>query len=435
MLRMKINSIYNSMFLIWCMVVMEPHAALAQSEIRLTNKVYTSIVCENNYQLMAASAMVDAANTNVDVVRKDLLPLFDFSLSDRYFDERVTPEGLPTVRNNFYNLGFNLSQNLYSGGMVQKNKKLAEIYAKEAAAGRDFTENEILHLANITYWTAISAKEELGIWIEYRKRFKRFYNTIEDRVNEAIVGKNELLTTKVQLNEIDLQILNTEKTAEVAVLNLKRLAGLPVDGEVVLLDSIIINESLPDTSNVFQLALQNRPEVQQLRQQVLASEQKEKMAAAKYAPSFSVSLGGNYSSGLIEEKDGDFHYNVLAKASVPITRWGKKRDEKSMQKYYTKSANDQLQDMEVNIRYDIEKAYYNLQQSIRQVNLSREAAQDARDNLQIYIDRYDEGLSSIVEVTEAQIFLQQALVLLFTYRTNYQFSLIEYDRALGNMSQ
>lgn len=415
------------------MLVMFAGLVKAQDVSRFSADIYRQMVVDNNYLIMAAEASVEAANLTVDATRKDLYPSLDFIGSNRYFDEKVTPEGIPTLRQNFFNLGLNLSQNIYSGGIIQKNKTLAEIYAVEAMAGKDVTENDILYLASLTYWTAVSSKEELWIWKEYRSRFEDFYKTVKDRVEEAIVSKNELLTTQVQLNEIGLQILQAEKTLQIAKLNLKKLACLPADRQITLIDSIIINNTLPDTINVLEEALNQRPEVKLMKQQVLAGEQKEKIAGAKYGLNLGVSLGGNYSNGILEKPDGDFHYNVLATASVPIVRWGKKRDERSIQRFNTQSVRQQLREQEIGIEFDIAGAYYSLEQSIKQVKLSRQAVQEARENLGIYIDRYDEGLASIVEVTEAQTFLQNAIILLFKYRTNYQLSLIEYDRALGEL--
>lgn len=405
-----------------------------QDTTMLSEELYKIQVLENNYRILAAMADVEAANSQIEVSKRDLYPSLDFVGSNLYFDDRVTPEGFPALRKNFFSLGVQLSQNIYSGGLVQKNKRLAEIYAEEAMAGKELTESDILYLASITYWTAVSAKEELEIWKEYRKRFEDFLKTISDRVEEGIVSKNELLTTQVQLNEIDLQILQAEKTMEISKLNLKKLANIRVDQEVTLLDSIYIRRVVPDTTNVFEEAMQRRPEVKMLRQQVLAGEQMEKIIGARYAPSIGVSVGGNYSNGIIERPDGDIHYNIRATASLPIVRWGKKKNEKLVQQYYTQSAKERLLEQELDVQYDIAEAFYNLQQSVKQVTLSRTAAEEARENLRIYVDRYDEGLASIVEVTEAQTFLQNAIVSLFNYRTQYRFSLIEYDKALGRLN-
>jgi outer membrane protein TolC len=415
-----------------CLVLLAG-AVNAQDVSSLSENTYKQTVVKNNYLIMAAEASLQAANKNIDAIRKDLYPSLDFFGTNRYFDERVTSEGMPTLRQNFFSVGLNLYQNVYSGGIVRKNKKLAEIYAAEAMAGKELTKNDMLYLASLTYWTAVSAKEELGIWKAYRGRFAEFYKTVNDRVEEGIASKNELLTTQVQLNEIDLHILQAEKTLQVAKLNLKKLACLPADMDINLIDSIIINTTLPDTVNILEEALTKRPEVKLLEQQVLAGEQKEKIAAAKYGLNLGVSLGGNFSNGLVEKPDGDFHYNVMATASWPIVRWGKKRDEMTVQNFYTQSVRQQLREQELGVKFDIAEAYFNLEQSIKQVTLSMQATVEARENLRIYVDRYDEGLASIIEVTEAQTFLQNAIILLFKFRANYQLNLIEYDQATGRL--
>ena len=85
----------------------------AQVANHFSENVYKQTVVENNYLILAAEASVEAATSTVAATRKELYPSLDFVGSNRYFDEKVTPEGMPTLRQNFFNVGLNLFQNVY----------------------------------------------------------------------------------------------------------------------------------------------------------------------------------------------------------------------------------------------------------------------------------------------------------------------------------
>ncbi|MEJ2003686.1 MAG: TolC family protein [Cyclobacteriaceae bacterium] len=403
-----------------------------QQFYRFDEEEYVRMVLDSNYNIQSARWNVEAAGEEVRSVRKDLYPAIDLDFFNIYSEREVTNEGMPVLRQDFYKAGVGIGQNLYSGGIVRRQIELAEIFLQESLSDQEITENEILYLAKLKYWTVVSAMEQMAIWQEYRRRYEEFYQTIVDRVEASIVSKNEQLTAHVQLEQINLQILDIERTSELAMFEMKRLAKLNTADSLILGDSIIIS-TVPAEIIDPSAALSKRPEIMLMEKRLEASMQLERIISSSYAPSIGVGLDYFYTNGILDQPDGDFNYNITARATLPLIRWGKKKNELAMQKAYSQAAQFQLDDQIQNVRFDVAKSQYKLEQSVRQVNLARQAAYEARENLQIYINRYDEGLASIVEVTEAQTFLQDALLLLFRYRTEYQFNLIELERAQGEL--
>lgn len=405
----------------------------AQDNIEFSYDDYQQMVLDSNLQIQAAQSEVEASLYRIEANKRNYLPAIELNAMDIYNNHHSNTDGDLYLKENIFSVNLQATQTIYAGGMVKKNVELAKIMNEAAMAGRDLTAYEISYMSALTYWRAISAKEQLNAWYDYIDTFNEFYATIESKVEDQLLGRNELLIAKVQLNDVKQKVLDAEKQLETSKLNIKQLASLPSDINITLKDSIIISTTSPDSINAYMTALNARPEITYLEKQVEANVQKEKLAKAPYLPSVGAQAQGSYANGLLNTSNGGTYYALTVKATVPITQWGKKKQEVAAQRMMTESAQLNLDDQKIKLEYEIRNAFYNVGQSQKQVVFAEEAVEDALENLDIYYDRYNEGISSIEAVTEAQTFLQQAIILLYNYRLGYQFNVIEYKKATGQL--
>ena len=84
-----------------------------------------------------------------------------------------------------------------------------------------------------------------------------------------------------------------------------------------------------------------------------------------------------------------------------------------------------------NIRLEVRQSYFNLISSQKQMNFAADALTNAQKNVEVMLDRYNEGLSSVLEVLDAQTYWQKSY---FNYiQAKYELNLAysQYQRALG----
>lgn len=410
-----------------------------QELLDMSHAEYQQLVLDNNLQIQSADSKVEASEYRIKANKKDFLPAISLDASNTYNNHNLT-DGVDlgngqqiALRENILGVNLKATQVIYAGGLVRKNVELAEIMNEAAQAGRALTVQEISFMSSLTYWRAVSAKEQLDAWYEYTILFEDFYKNIEAKVEDQLLAKNELLIAKVKFNDVKQQVLNAENQLEIAKYNLKKLAGLSSDATISTNDTIVILPTLTDNSNDYISSMDTRPEIQLLEKEVEANMQKEEIIKAPYLPSVGAQAQGSYGNGLLQGSDANMYYVVALKATIPITQWGKKKQEVNMQKMNTLSAEQQLEDEKINLEYAIKTSFYNVEQAVKQVNLANEAVDDAYSNLEVYLDRYDEGLSSIEAVTEAQTFYQEAIIKLYYQRLNYKFNLVEYKKATGQL--
>jgi len=156
-------------------------------------------------------------------------------------------------------------------------------------------------------------------------------------------------------------------------------------------------------------ALSRRPEMQMAETNIGVQQSAARMANARYLPSLSVGVDGNYSSpGYDFRADLDPNYSVYAKLSVPIFEWGKRRHTRNKGRYQVDIARERCMQVADGLRLEVETARCNYQQAMEQVRLTESSLRKAAESETLALDKYREGSVSIVEVINAQLYHLEA---------------------------
>ncbi len=91
----------------------------------------------------------------------------------------------------------------------------------------------------------------------------------------------------------------------------------------------------------------------------------------------------------------------------------------------------EYQKLEDIITLEVNSAVYNVEQSRQKVELTDNSLLKARENLQLLTNQYREGLASVVEVINAQIFWQNAYLSNIEARYEYMLDITDYNKAIG----
>ena len=89
---------------------------------------------------------------------------------------------------------------------------------------------------------------------------------------------------------------------------------------------------------------------------------------------------------------------------MPLIYFGKKGKEVEASRIRNQIAVYQLDKTQDLVTLEINQARYALEESVSKVKLTQNSILQADENLDLITDRYNEGLSPIVDVLNAQIF-------------------------------
>ncbi|SMG08167.1 outer membrane protein [Marivirga sericea] len=251
-------------------------------------------------------------------------------------------------------------------------------------------------------------------------------NAIQDQKNqlERIKGfvltglrpQADALAQKATLDQLELSFIETENTY---LLDKARLAQtLQLD----LLEEYEVSEAFGSASTsleayqlseLFELAIQNRSDLQQLDLQRQATNKNIDLLKSNYLPTLSAfyQYGTQYSSlnslG-ISEQLFDLYPNNTVGLNLSIPLFSNYVNKSRVATAQVELANSRLdvEDLKRSIFQDVQNAYLNFNAAIKRVEVSESALNSAQEAYKMQNERYAEGIANLSELSIAQ----QALI-------------------------
>lgn len=401
---------------------------------------YRQMAVDYQQQIKMAQSDLAGAESMVEAAKSDFLPKLDLYGNYAYLGVPIqlapNASGDPGAElQNRYSLDLGLFQPILTGGYLKNTKNAALSQAEVMRSYVNLNEQEVMANSDAFYWNAVTKKEVNKVYMLYRDAIGEFLKVIQDRVDEEVVGMNELYKTKVRYNDAVYNVIKSSKEFKISVMKLNRLVGLPVNTEADIADSLLAINWVKTDLNLTDKAIQQRPEINVLENKISMNEFNEKITASQYNPQFGVGVGGNWgapSPGL--STDPAFNYNLQATLAIPVFYWGKKKEEVFASRQVTEVTKLEMEHTKDMITLEVETSYFNLQQTQQQLDFAINALVNAQNNVDVMLDRYFEGLSSVLEVLDAQLDWQKTYFNYTQAKQELNFAYTSYQRAMGELS-
>ena len=129
--------------------------------------------------------------------------------------------------------------------------------------------------------------------------------------------------------------------------------------------------------------------------------------------------------------DPVYNTSFVAGVNIPIVRWGKKKQEVKKEMSLAQAKTYELQEIKDKVTLEVHSTNYQLEETIIRKELTKASLEKAVTNLDIMTDRYLEGLSSILEVLDAQLYWQRAFREMLDARLLYKMAIAYHKKAIG----
>jgi len=412
-------------------------ATSLQAQKVLTIKQCREIAIVTNPNIKQSEQEIQAAQSAVNANKKDYLPQLDVSGQYQYILEptaMIINGNKQEADNGQYNITSSLVQNIYKGGTIRKMNELSGYELNLTENNKASVEDEILYLTELRFWESIYQKELLNLADSYKKVIDTLVNVVKNKVEGELVNRSDLLLVEVIQNDVELLIMKVSDDHQISLMELKKAIGIKIDYPISLEGSLGTLTAYSNEKNL-NFALDNRPEMAAQKELINIQEINIGLTSAKYQPSISagvVPTWGAPSTDLTND-DADFNTTLMVGLSIPVVRWGKKKQEVNQQKFLKNAEEFRLEDLVNQISLEVRSADYQLKESTKRVELTSQSLVKAEENLQVMTDRYIEGLTSILEVLDAQIYWHDAFKNLLDAQRYYQASLSSYKKAIGSI--
>ena len=320
-------------------------------------------------------------------------------------------------------------QPIFAGGRIITSNKLASLGEDITKYQSRLSQNEVLLKTEEQYWFVASLDEKLNTIQKYEEFLNNLLRQTEDAYNAGIILKNDLLKVKLKRSEILLNKSKAENGKKLATMAFCQYLGIPYDSSLVLKDSLRVNDS-PQTYYVDNIeVVKNRGEYKLLQASIRAEELQTKMKLGEYLPQVGIGVAELYTK-IDEGKDRTIGV-IFGTLSIPISGWWEASHALSERKVKEKIAQNNLNDNSELLLLQMQKAWQDLMDAYKQVLLSEEAKTQAEENLKMNKVSYDNGLSNLSDLLEAQAMLQQTNDQLADAKASYRSQLILYLHITG----
>jgi outer membrane protein TolC len=320
-------------------------------------------------------------------------------------------------------------QPIFAGGRIITSNKLASLGEDITKYQSRLSQNEVLLKTEEQYWFVASLDEKLNTIQKYEEFLNNLLRQTEDAYNAGIILKNDLLKVKLKRSEILLNKSKAENGKKLATMAFCQYLGIPYDSSLVLKDSLRVNDS-PQTYYVDNIeVVKNRGEYKLLQASIRAEELQTKMKLGEYLPQVGIGVAELYTK-IDEGKDRTIGV-IFGTLSIPISGWWEASHALSERKVKEKIAQNNLNDNSELLLLQMQKAWQDLMDAYKQVLLSEEAKTQAEENLKMNKVSYDNGLSNLSDLLEAQAMLRQVNDQSTDAKSSYRSQLILYLQITG----
>ncbi|HJV67148.1 MAG TPA: TolC family protein [Geomonas sp.] len=384
--------------------------ASAGSSLPLTLAEAQKLALKNNPRISEALLNAAAALEVRSQYRAAYLPTLQGNLTGVISDKgsRLAAGGLnnPVLYNRFA-AGVSLNQMVTDFGRTSQLVDMARLKADAQNQLAEQSRQDVLLVTGQAYFEVLRAQAVLKV----ARKTVAARQYLVDQV--SALAKNNLKTeldvsfAKVNLGDAQMMLVQAENSLKASQAQLAAVLGLPGDILFRLAEEPLPAQLAGDPEPLIRQALRNRPE---LKGRQLEEDAAQKFVQAEHAlhyPTMNVmGAAGVVPAGQkqVDDRYGAAGFNI----SVPIFNGGLFKAREAEARLKAQAARERLDDLEVRVARDVRVACLEEKTAYRKVGMSEQLQKQAETAFDLAFSRYNLGLSSIVELSQAQLNLTSA---------------------------
>jgi outer membrane protein len=326
--------------------------------------------------------------------------------------------------------GLSISQMITDFGRTSNLVATAKLRAESQDQVTETTRAQILLATGRAYFNLLRAQAVLKVANQTVEARQLVVDQISALAESKMRSTLDVSFAKVNLSDAKLLQSQAQSDVKAADAELATAMGLPGEGSFML-EEEPLPAPLPDKVNdLIREAVQDRPDLKDLRFQETADERFARAEHALYYPSVGViGTAGVVPTGYstIPGRYGAIGMNI----SIPIFSGGLFKARQSEAELKTKAAGQNVSDLENRVARDVRVAYLNANTAADRMTLTQELLVNAEQALDLAQTRFDAGLGTIVELSQAQLNLTSAQIGNVAAKYDYQAQRVMVDYQIG----
>ena len=380
-------------------------------------------------------SLASAATEQVREVRSAYYPTVYGSLTgvDAENNSRVTAGGLnnPIIFERYAN-GITVGQLLTDFGRTHELAKSSNLHAQAQQENVVATRADVLLRVDQAYFSVLKAQAVLRVAEETVKSRQLVSDQVTALAKSQIKSGLDVSFANVDLAQARLLLVQAQNDLQASFADLSSALGFSDERTFVLSDETSSQTPPANLSDLIQQAVKNRPELIGQRLDVSSAQSYATAERDLWLPSISaVGTAGltPYGADALAPRYAAVGFNV----NVPLFNghlFGALHSEANFRAH---AQEQYLRDLQNRVVRDVRTAWLNANSAFQRLALTDQLLKQATDAVDLAQARYKLGLSSIIELSQAQLNMTQAELESANSKYDYETQLSVLNYQIGSL--
>lgn len=400
----------------------------------LTREEAVSLALKNHPSLQAADANIRSSSAQLLQSESGYYPAINYTAGGSHIQGAFVFNPSFPARHQSYNsyaTGFLIQQSIYdfgkTGQRVSANRHLMDAATLDYQSARA----NVMMNVHLAYFNILQAQRVIKVNEEavtqaekHLEKAKAFY-TVGRRPQFDVTKAN------VEVANANVNLIRSRNQLRVAKVQLENAMGIRSTSNYALADTFEVQPFTTDLNAAKATAYQNRPELRSSRARIEFNKSLVKAEWSQHLPSLVASGAYNW-NGFRWPFASRYSYGMTV--SIPIFQGFSvyARVQQAKANVEVAEANT---DMTIqSVMLEVEQNYLELSDAQERIGATLKLVEQADENLRTAEGRYNAGVGSAIEITDAEVVLSSARITHIQALFDYNCSLVQLRRSMGTMN-
>lgn len=413
-------------------------AAAQTPPVPLTLRDAETLALRNHPRVLEAQSNASEASQQVRETKSAYYPTLDADLTGSQGNKQarigagyLTASSLWTR----FGQGLTLSQLITDSGRTPNLVASSGLHAQATQENYQATRYDVLLRVNQAYFDALRAEAVVRVAEETVKTRQVLSNQVTELANNKLRSQLDVSFADVNLSQAKLLLIRAQDAVKQAFAELTRAIGSGQTAAYILTDQGLPPNPPTDPEPLIADAMNNRPELLSMqfeRQSAQRFEQAEK--DLKY-PTVNVAGVGGFIPFIDQQTAPRLvpkeYEGVAVNVNIPIFNGHLFSARRQAAEYRELSSEQRLRNVEQQVARDVRVAWTSASTAYQRIDVTAQLLKQANLGLNLAQGRYKLGLSSIVELSQAQLNLTQAQIENLSAKYDYESQYAALQYAIG----
>lgn len=416
-------NIYQRSFTLFIpvIIVMVISHSVSAGSVQLSLDDSIALALKNNYDISYAKSAREKSYWAVEEAKKNKNISIDYThTAERYNTPPTSYSHVYTWTTDFDNQ-IALTLPLYTGGKLESLVDQAQIDLKVADLDIAVAKQQLKLDVVTDYFSVLEYRNEVQVDQETVNNYVDHLNLVKAKFDLGLVAKTDVLSSQVDLANAQDTLIKAQNNYNNAVATLNNAIRLPHSTELTLKDSFTYKKYPLTLEECIQYARNKRPEIAQYQAKVTSAQYDLKIANSGYLPTVDLTAEEDWNdTHLLGIKNNNWLLKLTA--SLNVFDSGRTNAKVQQAQHNVGMVMNKADKESDSILLDVRQYFLSMQEAEKRIDTNKVSVDQADENLTIQKVRYDVGVGTNLDLTDAVVALNSAkkdyIQALYDFNTN-----------------